>query len=273
MLLLALLACAFPAPIDSGKTTDSESDADTDADSDSDSDADSDSDTDSDSDSDSDADTDSDTDADTDADSDTDADVDAACGRYQAVTHVGAEGVSRYTAAAESTLGYGGTTTTTTESYDAGSGVGVMTSYTDVSGRSFAWYRSWSTSTYRCDADGLWYVGYTMEWEYLTPDGYAGSGSMVYTYDDGYLGLPADLDVGARWSARGTGTYTGDVSGTFAYDVTGEVLEEDAVTVDAGTFDALRVRMTYDDTSAEQWLAPDVGAVKSEFLELESWVP
>jgi hypothetical protein len=115
---LALITLCFACaahPKGGGPEGDSDADPDTDAD------------TVADTDSDSDTDTDADSDSDTDSDSDADP---AACGEYSAANLVGALGVYRYKESAESELGYGGTYTSLTESWDPSTGCVATSSYT-----------------------------------------------------------------------------------------------------------------------------------------------
>ncbi|MFN7142448.1 MAG: hypothetical protein ACK4YP_01630 [Myxococcota bacterium] len=222
-----------------------------------------------------DADTDADTDADSDADSDTDTDVDVApCGRYTSAHLVGSEAVHRYTDEAEELFGYGGTYTNVTESYDPTSGEVVFSSETTLTGSSYRYYESTSTSVARCDTDGVWMESYYTEWAYETADGYTGSGWQEVTYDEGYLTMPSGVSVGDTWTASGTYRYDGSSGGgSYAYDVDYEVVDEASKTVPAGTYAALRVRSTVSSSESDFWVAPNIGTVATDYAELERWTP
>ncbi len=226
-----------------------------------------------DTDTDADSDTDTDTDTDADSDADTDADPGPACGRYHALHLLGATGVSGFTAYAAGLYGYDGTNTNVTESYDEASGIGVISSYQEASGTSYRYYRSWSETTMECDTTGLWYRSSSTRWEYETSSGYVDTGTLVYAYDTNYLLLPSDLAVGSTWTASGGGSYSGDYSGSFTYDVSSLAAASESVTVPAGTYTGLKIQQTSSGVAAEYWVVEEIGTVKNDFLELESWAP
>lgn len=210
---------------------------------------------------------------DTDTAGDTGGSDPAACGAYSAAHLVGAEGVYRYNDVAEAELGYSGTYTSVTASFDAATGTAVMTSESTVSGSAFRSYTSSTVGRYRCDEDGLWMVSYTLEWDYETSAGYADSGWTEATYG-AYLVMPADPGVGDTWSATGTATYDGSSgAGSYPYDLGYEVVGAESRTVAAGTYSTLRVRSTASGSTSDFWIARDIGAVESEYAELERWSP
>ncbi|MDP2316816.1 MAG: hypothetical protein Q8P41_28250 [Pseudomonadota bacterium] len=218
-----------------------------------------------------DADTDADTDADADTDTDTDVDL-SPCGVYTSAALVGSEAVHRYTN--EEELGYGGTYTNVTESYDAGTGEVVFSSETTLDGASYRYYEGSSTSVMRCDDDGLWMESYYAEYAYETTSGYAGSGWTEAVYEDGYLVMPSSPAVGDRWTASGTLTYDGSAGpGSLEYAMAYEVVGAESRTVPAGTFSTLRIAQTTSGDTTELWVAPDIGTIETEYAELTRWTP
>lgn len=237
-LLLTLFAAAC-TPADKGSGDDTDTDADTDSDSD--------------------TDTDSDTDADTDTDTDTDADP-SSCGDYTGFAE-GATWVWNYEAS-----GAVGTYTMSITSISGGE-VEAETQYA-TAGTGYT-YSSVGTATYTCASDGL-YINESYQDYATVAGGSTYSGWSRSTYDDAFV-QPKSFNVGDSWDADWTYTVETDTTAAaeYTYSYSYEVDKEEDVTVSAGTYSTLRiVESTY---GSRQWVARDVGNVKTDYTELSSY--
>jgi YD repeat-containing protein len=119
-----------------------------------------------------------------------------------------------------------------------------------------------ATTRYRCTADGLFLERAS------TDDGTDWS---TTDYEPPPRVLPATIEVGKAWTAE-SAVETLDSQGAATFGSAAlqfEVIEAGVATVDAGTFEVLRVRVTREDASSiVEARDADVGAVAIEGAEV-----
>ncbi len=214
---------------------------------------------------DADADGDSDSDADSDADGDADSDADAdACGPWSAI----AAGRSWTWAYADGSST--GTQRSTVDSVDGSSG--LLTSESDFRyGSSYTMTQSLET-LFRCDG------GLIVEESHGSYEGSSSGTPFSGTFDTVYTAggpqYPLAIAPGDDWTVRYAGQTTSNPGGTSSFDYTSsyEAVREESVTVEAGTWTAMKMTATTDaggePVTTTSWVAADVGMVKSDTNEL-----
>ena len=124
-------------------------------------------------------------------------------------------------------------------------------------------------TAWRCDADGLWYLGSTLYGWYATGDEPNCNWECWYdglSYEP-VLVLPTSAEPGATWSAEWYVTRWGThASGDYFTYWASFSLSEEEITVPAGTFTTRRLDWTldsewYSDEAGTIWFADDVGPV------------
>lgn len=134
------------------------------------------------------------------------------------------------------------------------------------------------TWEHRCDAKGLWAVRTYTEWTRTDRAGATSTGWTELRFTDTRMVLP-ELSVGTAWTSTGTITLTESIDGVVTGPVTLEsssdlrVTEATSITVEAGTFDVLRVDGLADGHATTIYLAAGVGAVKNTGGELVAASP
>ncbi len=211
-----------------------------------------------------------DTDTDTDADGDTDSDADTDAGPCGPWTGIHGLGSTWSYSFADGDLS--GTVDNEITAYDAGTGLVSAESLSALTGPDYT-LSSTTTSEYRCDGEGYWmlsqYTEYQMDYAGTPIEGWTDT-----TYDPPALLVPDEISVGESWTTRYVGVTETNMSAPtpFESSVVQTAIEEQSVTVTAGTYDTLYVEYSGD---GEGWsnIARDVGQVKSSVTELTSYAP
>jgi len=130
-----------------------------------------------------------------------------------------------------------------------------------------------SVGYFRCDAEGIWHLGYETSSSMVAGGNVTEITSRaVYTSPD--LTHPLSLELGDTWVSDIAIELTtnGEVTPQ-EYTLEREVVEEAELEVAAGVFDAVAIegRNTTRDYTFTQWYAQDVGFLMSEGSELVSW--
>ena len=225
-----------------------------------------DADTDTDSDTDTDTDTDADSDTDSDTDSDADADADATCSRYSGIQGVGT--TWEYDLSGSS---YEGSYTLVVTDLDGGDV--TMEQHQEYAGTGYT-YEADAVLSYRCKDEGMYLS--SNRTEYVTvSSGSSYEGWSETTYTPSALVLPYDLAVGDTWDVTmnyttETGT-TDPISGSLSYSY--EVVKEEEVEVEAGTYTALKVSSKVSGSTYSSWIAKGVGTVQGDGTELVRYEP
>lgn len=94
------------------------------------------------------------------------------------------------------------------------------------------------------------------------------SANVDITYSEPVLQLPNPLIIGDTWSWSGLQIKNGD---TTSVSISGKILSEEAVLVQAGKFNTIKVKLYFEEKEGEittiyQWLAPGLGAVKTKVI-------
>jgi hypothetical protein len=211
-----------------------------------------------------------DTDTDTDADGDTDSDADTDAGPCGPWTGISGLGTTWSYSFADADLS--GTVDNEITAYDAGAGLVTAESLSDLTGPDYT-LSSTTTTEYRCDGDGYWMLSqhteYAMDYAGTPIEGWTDA-----SYDPPALLIPHDIQVGDSWTTSYIGTTETNMSAPapFESSVVQTVIEEQSVTVPAGTYDTLYVEFSGD---GEGWsnIARGVGQVKSNVTVLTSYQP
>ena len=259
--LLALLACGDDTTTGDTATAPTE-------------DVDADTDTDADSDTDSDSDADSDTDTDTDADTDTWSSV---CPRYAAYHAVGDTRTYTTTAEYEAGVGYPGTYTSEVTSFAADGSAVEVTTTGSYEIPTYDYYRWVFTEHFKCDVDGLHYLGFEQDLEYSL-NGTPGSAWSETTFDSGTVVVPAGLEVGDTWTTTYSGSSTTS-AGTSSFSYTSDYTCAEIVdwTTPAGTFSTLKTTFSQTTdggtTSGVIYYEQDLGYVDNLVFHLTDYGP
>ncbi len=193
-----------------------------------------------------------------------------------AYTGLGYEGRSwewSYTPEFEDELGYSSTWTVQTQSVD---GDRVTTrSVGEIDHPSYQRYEWTILSTYRCDDDGAWFLGFSQETDYRI-EGTDYWANTTITYTEPYLVMPAGAGEGDSWTSTYAGMSTtetgssGPTSQDFEGGYTGSLHAHGDVTVPAGTFQVLEIRY---DGEPSGWVDSDAGSVQSVSSHLVAYSP
>jgi len=94
------------------------------------------------------------------------------------------------------------------------------------------------------------------------------STEVVVTYSKPVLQFPHPLKIGDTWEWTGYQVKNGD---TTSISISGQAVSEDSVNLPAGKFNTLHIKLFFDEvdgekTSLDQWLAPNLGAVKTKVI-------
>ena len=129
------------------------------------------------------------------------------------------------------------------------------------------------TETDHC-IDGAWYQDGAESITSTTRDGETTERTSSITYDGGCMVLPATLEVGQTWTVNCSLTSVDD-SGTQTAEaeMQYEVLAEESVAVEAGTYMAMAVSQSADSQEITMWFAEDVGLLQSDELTLTAFSP
>jgi len=88
------------------------------------------------------------------------------------------------------------------------------------------------------------------------------------TYSHPVLQLPLPLKIGDKWNWTGYQVKNND---TTSISITGEALGVEVVETPAGKFETIKIKLFFDEVDGEkttlyQWLAPNLGAVKTKVI-------
>jgi hypothetical protein len=201
-----------------------------------------------------------------------DSDLYGLCGPYAGVEKVGSAWEYRYDGERD------GSYTVEATSWDGDSGALILETSSDYF-QDGVHIVSATAGEYLCDDEGMWalslYTEYTEEASGMVEEGWS-----RLTFDAPALVLPFTLVDGTSWSTIGEGTaeYSSGVSDTVNLLTESVVEGEEAVSVPAGSYDALRIgSVSYDGvtetTSATSWRSPGVGVIKDAVSELVRYDP
>ena len=94
------------------------------------------------------------------------------------------------------------------------------------------------------------------------------STDIVVTYSKPVLQLPIPLKIGDTWNWSGFQIKNGDTS---SISISGVALREEDIDIPVGKFSTLHIKLFFDEvdgekTTLDQWLAPNLGAVKTKVI-------
>jgi len=193
------------------------------------------------------------------------------------IDQTGATWTYEFTDEIESLAGYSAFETVEAKGPDPSRGEDayLVVSHMEFVGGPWAFYQEDLQFWYQCDDTGVWIIGYTADLRWEFADGDAGSMFQLMEYDERPHVVPHEISLGDTWGGEYTGKWADEYanSGDVGGERLSEAVEAEAVSTDAGTFDALRIESGGPQTTAPHWRVEGIGLVLSSEYMLTDFVP